>query len=91
MIFDDNAYNVFTGSSSWNEAGNWSDDVPAGDKNNNTLILGDVTLDEGDEVHLNDLLISDGSLTIGEGAKLVVDGKVKNDAASLLAQIKTYK
>ena len=84
MIFDDNAYNVFTGSSSWNEAGNWSDDVPAGDKNNSTLILGDVTLDEGDEVHLNDLLIGDGSLTIGEGAKLVVDGKVKNDDASSL-------
>ena len=84
MIFDDNAYNVFTGSSSWNEAGNWSDDVPAGNKNNNTLILGDVTLDEGDEVHLNDLLISEGSLTISEGAKLVVDGKVKNDDASSL-------
>ena len=84
MIFDDNAYNVFTGNSSWNEAGNWSDDVPADNKNNNTLILGDVTLDEGDEVHLNDLLIGEGSLTIGEGAKLVVDGKVKNDDASSL-------
>ena len=82
MIFANKVYNIFTGNSSWNESGNWSNDVPkAAD---NTLILGNVILEEGDEVLLNDLLINGGSLTIGEGARIIVNGRMKNDEASSL-------
>ena len=83
MSFDDKVYNIFTGNSSWYASDNWSDNVPSSSENNNTIILGNVILEDG-VVHLNDLLINDGSLTIGEGAKLVVDGKVKNDETSSL-------
>ena len=81
MIFDDNVYNIFTGSSAWSESGNWSNGVPA--SNDNALILGNVKLDKG-SILINDLLINDGAITIGEGANLTINGRIKNINASSL-------
>ena len=82
MIFDDNVYNIFTGSSAWSESGNWSNGVPT--SMDNALILGNVKLDKG-SIHINDLLINDGAITIEEGASITINGKIKNtDASSLI-------
>ena len=72
--------NIFSGDGLWSVAGNWSKGlVPTA--TDNVIIKGNVTI-ESSNVIIKTLLISEGSLTVENGASFTITGELSNTDAN---------